>query len=281
MEGGAMRGLFTAGVIDVLMENEIFTDGAIGVSAGAAFGCNYKSRQIGRVLRYNKRFCKDPRFCSVRSLIRTGDLYGAEFCYRDIPFVLDLFDVKTYASTPEPFYVVVTDCDTGKPVYHAINEGSLEDLDWMRASASMPVASKPVEIRGGRYLDGGISDSVPLEQFEKMGYEKNIVILTQPDSYVKHKAKAAGLIGFLVRKYPAIAEALRTRPERYNAQIEYIRQREKAGAAFVIRPDGPLNIGSVCHDPDELQRVYDHGRAVTERSMRALREFLEKEPSDT
>ena len=142
MEGGAMRGMFTAGVIDILMENNIEFDGAIGVSAGASFGCNFKSRQIGRVIRYNKRFCRDKRYCSLSSLIKTGDLYGAEFCYRTLPDELDLFDVKTYSANPMPFYVVVTECDSGRPVYRAINKGDHEDLDWMRASASMPVVSE-------------------------------------------------------------------------------------------------------------------------------------------
>ncbi len=277
MEGGAMRGMFTAGAIDILMENEIFLDGSIGVSAGASFGCNYKSRQIGRVIRYNKRFCREPKFCSIRSLLKTGDLYGAEFCYRTLPDELDIFDVETYSSTPDPFYVVCTDCDTGEAVYHAINEGSHYDLDWMRASASMPLASRPVEIDGRRYLDGGIADSIPLKYFESIGYEKNVVILTQPDTYKKETSKSAGLINFLIRKYPAIVELLKKRPACYNEQVQYVREREAAGAAFVVRPSEPLNIGSVCHDPDELQRVYDIGRATMTEELEKLKSFLKSE----
>lgn len=275
MEGGAMRGMFTAGVIDILMEKGIGFDGAIGVSAGATFGCNFKSHQIGRAIRYNRRFCRDWRYCSFRSLIRTGDLYGAEFCYRTLPDELDLFDTETYSADPMPFYVVCTDCESGRPVYHAINKGDHEDLDWMRASASMPVVSRPVELEGRKYLDGGVSDSIPLEAFEKMGYARNVVILTQPDSYRKEKGKMAGLIGLMVKKYPGIAKALETRPDRYNAQVQYIREREAAGAAFVIRPDAPLNIGSVCHDPDELMRVYRIGRKKMTGLLEDLKAFLQ------
>ena len=146
MEGGAMRGMFTCGVIDVFMEQEIIFDGAAGISAGATFGCNYKSRQIGRALRYNKKYSRDPRYCSIRSLLKTGDLYGAEFCYRELPNVLDPFDREAFSRNPMEFYVAATDVNTGKAVFHRCVDGGDTDIEWMRASASMPVASKPVTI---------------------------------------------------------------------------------------------------------------------------------------
>ena len=174
MEGGAMRGMFTAGVMDVLMENKIRFDGGVGVSAGAAFGCNYKSNQIGRVIRYNKKYCRDPRYCSIRSLIKTGDLYGAEFCYATISYELDVFDNKAYFENPMEFHVVCTDVETGKPVYRNCITGLDEDLTWIRASASMPIASKVVETTDYKLLDGGISDSIPLKYFEDLGLEYNV-----------------------------------------------------------------------------------------------------------
>ena len=193
LEGGAMRGLFSAGVIDVFMENGIEFDAAIGVSAGAAFGCNYKSRQPGRVIRYNKRFAKDPRFCSLRSLIKTGDLFGAEFCYHTIPDKLDLFDTQAYIDNPMDFYVVVTDIETGKAVYINSEEAGEDALECFRASASMPVVSKPVEIKGKKYLDGGIADSVPIQYFESIGSDRNVIILTQPIGYVKKPSSISGV----------------------------------------------------------------------------------------
>ena len=162
LEGGALRGLFTAGVLDVFMSNGIAFDGAIGVSAGACFGCNFKSGQIGRVIRYNRRFAKDPRYCSWSSLIRTGDLFNADFCYRELPMALDVFDAAAYAANPMAFYVVVTDCATGKPVYRRLDTADREAFEWIRASASMPLVSRPVRIGAGEYLDGGLSDGIPL-----------------------------------------------------------------------------------------------------------------------
>lgn len=274
MEGGAMRGMFTAGVMDVMMEHGITFDGAIGVSAGASFGCNYKSRQIGRVIRYNIRFCHDWRYCSLRSLLRYGDLYGGRFCYHELPFRLDPFDVKRYRENPMDFYVVATDCESGDPAYRLCNDGTGEDLRWMQASASMPLVSTPLVIEGKRYLDGGISDSIPLKAFQQMGYEKNVVILTQPLDYVKQPQGKMGLLKWVLRRYPNALQDLKIRHETYNAQTAYVREEEKKGNVFVLRPDGPLHIGAVCHDADTLMRVYLEGRKVADRNISAVEQFL-------
>ena len=203
LEGGAMRGMFTAGVLDVLMEAGVAVDGAVGVSAGAAFGCNYKSRQIGRAIRYNMTYCRDPRYCSLRSLVRTGDLYGVDFCYRVIPMELDPFDVETFARNPMPFYAVCTDLRTGKPVYHLLQNGGEEDMAWIRASASMPTRDLVlVRVDSHELLDGGIADSIPLRFFESIGYERNIVVLTQPQGFIMEKNRYLPLLRVALRKYP-------------------------------------------------------------------------------
>ena len=194
LEGGAMRGMFTAGVLDILMEHNIDVDGVIGVSAGATFGCNYKSKQIGRTIRYNMKYCNDPRYCSFRSLLKTGDLYGAEFCYHTLPEQLDLFDNETYEASPMEFYMVTTDVNTGEPVYYKCDKFDHEGLEWVRASASMPLVSRIVEVGGRQMLDGGISDSIPLQYFQSIGYNKNLVILTQPRDYVKKEKLPIGRI---------------------------------------------------------------------------------------
>lgn len=274
LEGGAMRGLFTAGVIDVLMENDIYTDGAIGVSAGAAFGCNYKSRQIGRAFRYNLRFCKDPRYCSLRSLIKTGDLYGGDFCYRVLPEELDLFDVKTYEASELEFYYVCTDVNTGEPVYYRSTDGKTKDLQWMRASASMPIVSNIIKVDGHELLDGGIADPVPLKYFQSIGYEKNIVVLTRPRNYEKHRPKLQFVINAALRKYPKLAEAMRRRPFVYNQTLKYIRNEEHKGNAFVIAPPSPLPIGKVEHDPDRIKVVYNIGRKTALDNLDKIKEFL-------
>lgn len=274
LEGGAMRGLFSAGVIDVFMENGIEFDAAIGVSAGAAFGCNYKSRQIGRVIRYNKRFAKDKRFCSIRSLIKTGDLFGAEFCYHTIPDELDLFDTEAYLANPMEFYVVVTDVETGKAVYINSDEEGDDSLECFRASASMPLVSRPVEIKGKKYLDGGIADSVPIQYFESIGYTKNVIILTQPADFVKKPSSAAKLMKYALKEYPKVAETMADRHNEYNGTLKYIAEKEKSGDALVIRPEAPLDIGRVEHNPDKMQKVYDLGRAAGEKYLDAVKNFI-------
>ena len=274
LEGGAMRGMFTAGVLDILMENKITFDGAIGVSAGAVFGCNLKSGQIGRAIRYNLHFSGDWRYCSMRSLLKTGDIFGADFCYRELPFALDIFDTDAIRRNPMDFYVVATDVETGKAGYRRITTGEGADMLWFRASASMPLVSRPVRIRDRYFLDGGIADPIPLHAFEMLGYPKNVAVLTQPDSYRKQKIKNLPVIKAALRKYPAFIAKIEDRHFRYNAQTEYVRQREAEGAVFAIRPDYPLQIGSTERDPRELLRVYLHGREVMRRELPGLLNFI-------
>ena len=269
-----MRGLFTAGVIDVMMEEGIDYDGTIGVSSGAAFGCNYKSRQPGRVIRYNIRFATEPRFCSLRSWILTGDLYGAEFCYHTMPNDLDYWDVETFRRNPQEFWIVCTDVMTGKPVYYQCKTGDETELDLIRASASMPVFSRPVEYQGRRFLDGGISDSIPLRFFQKKGYDRNVVILTQPDGYFKRASKLAPALELVLRKYPAVARRLRQRYKVYNRQLAYVLDQEQRGNTFVIRPPHKLEIGKIEHDPNKMRQVYETGRQTAEACMKELKRFL-------
>lgn len=274
MEGGAMRGMFTAGVIDIWMENGIDFDGAIGISAGAVFGCNIKSRQIGRVIRYNKRFCRNPKYCSLKSWIKTGDLYGADFCYREIPDKLDPFDVETYRKNPMKFYVGATDVDTGKPVYFRCDTGDAEDIKKMQASASMPIVSRTVNIEGHRLLDGGMVDPIPLKFMQRKGYDRNVVLLTQPKGYRKKKSKGAGILHFLTRKYPALAHDMDIRFEIYNRQLDEVERQEKEGSILAIRPPKALDIGKTEKNPKELERVYQIGRQEGQKTLDQVREFL-------
>lgn len=277
MEGGAMRGMFTAGVMDVFLENGIRFDGASGISAGAAFGCNYKSGQAGRVIRYNKRFSKDPRFCSLRSLIKTGDIYGAEFCYYTLPEQLDLFDREAFERDPMEFYVGATNVRTGHIEYHLCRDGGRTDIEWMRASASMPVVSKPVTIDGESYLDGGMSDPVPYRIMEEKGYDRNVIVLTRPLGYVKKKSRMLPAMKLFLRRYPAVYKDMETRHEVYNRQMEEIREREQKGDSLVIRPPKPLAIGHVEKDPGELERVYQTGRNEAYERLDEVRLFLKQQ----
>ena len=276
LEGGAMRGLFSAGVLDVMMENGIEFDAVMGVSAGAVFGCNFKSGQIGRSIRYNMRFCDDPRYCSFESLRKTGDLYNVQFCYDEIPNKLDPFDKEAYQANPMPFYAVCTNIETGKAIHKRLDNGDAKDMEYFRASASMPVVSRIVEVDGYKLLDGGITDSIPLASMERRGYKRNVVVLTQPLGFVKKKSKMIPLIRLTMHQYPNVIRAMEVRHIRYNKQTAYVREQELAGNAFVIRPPYDLGISRTEDDPAELHRVYELGRKEMEERLPELREFLEK-----
>ena len=275
MEGGAMRGMFTCGVLDVLMEEGFSFDGAVGVSAGATFGCNLKSHQIGRAFRYNKKYCSDKRYHSFRSLVFTGDIYNVPFCYDELPHKLDVWDEKAFEVNPMEFYCVATDVESGKPVYHKCTDGGKEDLKWIQASASMPLVSRIVRIDGGSYLDGGTSDSIPLKFMESKGYDRILVVETQPVDYVKGQQKFMPLVKAVYKKYPAMIECMDKRHLMYNEEKRYIRDKERLGEVMVIRPEEPLNINPIEKDPKEIERVYELGRKAGKEKGEKLRIFFE------
>ena len=274
LEGGAMRGMFSCGILDVLMENGVTFDGCAGISAGAVFGCNFKSGQIGRPIRYNKKYCADPRYMSLRSLVTTGDLYGVQFCYHELPDKLDVFDRKAFSENPMAFYVGATDVDTGKAVYHLCKDGGAEDIEWMRASASMPMVSRVVKIGDYRLLDGGIVEPVPYDFMRREGYGRNVVILTQPREYRKKKSAMLPLMRLTMKKYPKVVEAMALRHERYNAMTDRIAEDEKQGKVLVLRPPEALGISRTEKDPEELERVYQMGRRIALQRLDEVRAYL-------
>jgi len=276
LEGGAMRGMFTCGVMDVLMEHGIEFDGAIGVSAGAAFGVNYKSKQIGRAIRYNTRFCADKRYGGLHSLLTTGNIYNTDFCYNEVPLKHDLFDFDSYESNPMEFYVVATNVETGKAEYHRYEGKEDHCFDWIRASASMPVVSQMVEIDGHKYLDGALADSIPLRYFESLGYGRNVVILTRPKSYTMKQNQMLPIIRAKYRKYPKLVVAIENRHRVYNETLAYISQMERAGKLLVIRPEEALPVSRVEKDPDKLRQAYAIGRDAAEAQIERIKQYLSK-----
>ncbi|MBQ2603520.1 MAG: patatin family protein [Acutalibacteraceae bacterium] len=280
LEGGAMRATYTIGVLDVLMENNIKFDGIIGVSAGAVHGANYVSNQPGRGIRYYKKYASDKRFMSFSTLIKTGDIVGRDFCYYDIPWKLDIFDNDTFKSSPTEFYAVVCNVETGKSEYIRITD--LKDpiqMEYLRASASMPLVSKMVEADGKKLLDGGMTDSIPLKAFQKMGYEKNVVVATRTDSYVKMEETPA-LSAIVYRKYPNFLQAIKERPKMYNDEKDYILSEEKKGNIFFIRPHEELKISRTDTSPEHLEAVYQIGRADAERIIDKLKDFLKDDKNE-
>lgn len=274
LEGGGFRGIYTAGVLDVFMENNLSFDGLIGVSAGAAHGCSFLSNQKGRSINYYTKYCNDWRFMSIKSFLKTGDIVGVDFSYHELPEKLVPYDYEAFKQCKTPFYVVVTDVESGKPEYIRIND-MLADIDYIRASASLPYFSRIVEINGKKYLDGGCADGIPIMAFREMGFEKNVIVLTRHDGYVK-KQEHGVLAKLIYRKYPEFAKTLLELQVRYNRTLEYIRELERKGSVFVIRPSIPLTIGRMEHDPEKVRAVYNIGAADAKREIQRLTEWLNK-----
>jgi predicted patatin/cPLA2 family phospholipase len=258
-----------------MMEHDIWPDGLIGVSAGAAFGCNYKSKQVGRAIRYNTKYARDSRYSGLKSWLTSGNYYNAEFGYHTMPKELDVFDDDAFNKNPMAFYVVCTDVLTGSPVYQLLSEATEETYDWIRASASMPLASKVVELQGRKLLDGGVADSIPLEYFESIGYHRNVVILTQPAGYQKEHNKLMALMRLSLRHYPKMIEAMDKRHLMYNRQLQYVAQAEQEGRCLVIRPEDKIPIGHISHDASQMRLVYEQGRRVGEKYLDRIKAFYE------
>jgi len=275
LEGGGMRGAFTAGVLDFFMEKQIWLPDMYGVSAGACQACHYASNQRGRGLRVWTDYIRDKRYCSLYSLITTGDLFGAEMSYNLIPNHYDLYDYDEFDRRKSNFYAVVTNLNTGKAEYLRI-EDMRKDLQTVRASCSLPLVSNIVRINGNPYLDGGMADSVPLRKSIEDGHEKNVVILTQAAGYRKSPDKAFRLIAMKYRKYPEFVKASARRYEIYNETMDFILEEEAAGRAFVIRPDKKPDIGRVEKNAGKIRDLHGKGYQAAGREYERLMKFLKE-----
>ena len=275
LEGGGMRGIFTAGVVDVLMEKGVYGfDTVWGVSAGAINAASYLAHQQGRYMRETLAFRDDDRFMSIKSFAKTGDLTGGDFLYHTIQDELDPFDYETFAQRRSRYMVVATNVVFGTPEYFEV-KSLPEDVDKVRASASLPVISRIVEIDGGRYLDGGTSDSVPVERALEEGAEKLVVVLTQHREYEKKGGyELQTLADARYSDFPYYLEALRSRAERYNEQRERIWELEREGKAVVIAPPEPVPFGSTSGFTGEnLLKLYLQGRTQAAEALDAIRSF--------
>lgn len=272
LEGGGMRGIYTAGVLDVFMENNILFDSVIGVSAGATHGCSYVAGQKGRNIRYMKKYCRDQRFMSLWNLLLTGDFVGAKFCYHVLPEKLDIFDYEAFKKSDMEFYVVCCNVETGEAEYIRVTDMK-DEIDLLRASASLPYLSRMVPFKGQKYLDGGCADSIPVKGCKALGIEKTVVVLTQDETYVKQPENAK-MAKFFYRKYPNFVKAMLTRHEKYNQTIKDIKEMEKTGEIFVIRPSEKLKIGRMEQNVDEIQKIYEIGRKDAENRLEAMKEWL-------
>ncbi|EFL81004.1 patatin-like phospholipase family protein [Actinobacillus pleuropneumoniae] len=275
LEGGAMRGMFTAGVLDVFLDENIHIDGAVTVSAGALFGINYPAKQRGRVLRYNLKYLNDKRYMGLHSLLTTGNIVNRDFAFYELPFTLDPFDQETFAQSQFDFWVTLTNVESGEAEYVKIRD-AFTQMEALRATSAMPMVSKMVEIDGKKYLDGGIADSIPLQKCIELGYDKIIVILTRPLDYRK-KPSSTALFKWFYRKYPKLIERWQNRYAEYNQAVEQVIKLQEQQKIFVIRPSQTLAISRLEKDPNKVKAMYDLGVNDAMQLMPSLKRFLSEE----
>ena len=275
LEGGGMRALFTAGVLDALLDvKELDIDGIVGVSAGALFGANYVSGQKERAIRYNKKYARDKRYMGLHSWITTGNAVNKEFAFYEIPFKLDIFDQEKFKQSKIDFYVVMTNVENGQAEYVLI-EDVFEQMEYLRATSALPFASKIIEINGKKYLDGGISDSIPIDYCQSLGYDKIILVLTRPENSYKED-KLNFLYKLVYRKYPNLVERLINMGKDYEVVLKKIKDLENENKIFVIRPPEVLKIGRLEKNEYKIQNVYDIGLNTGIKEIDNLLNYLNK-----
>ena len=276
VEGGGMRGVYSSGVLDFFIEKDLFFENNYGVSAGACHLCSYLAKQYKRAFRVNVDYLNDKRYCSVHSLLKTGNLFGAEMLYDIIPNELDLFDYDTYNKNESNFYVVITDINTGKPEYVKIGDLK-KDIIYVRASSSLPLLAKNVKINDKEYLDGGISDSIPIKKSIADGNKKNVVILTRDSTYRKGKNSLMPIIKLKYKKYPNFVKSMADRYIVYNEILDFIKELENNGDVFVIRPKKPVNIGRTEKNREKLEALYNDGYNDAKDCYEELLKYLGQE----
>lgn len=260
LEGGGHRGIYTAGVLDTFAENKISFDGIMGVSAGCVHGASFLSGQIGRSIRYTTKYCDNSNYMGIGSLITTGNFFNEKFCYYDLPETLDPFDNDSFDKNQTKFFAVCTDVKTGSAIYHECETLKGEKIKWLQASASMPLVSKIIKIEDNLLLDGGIADSIPIKKMQELGFEKNIVILTQEAGYRKNPNSLLPIIKLVYKKYPKLIEAIENRHIIYNQQLEFLEEQEKLGNVIIIRPSEKPTASRTEKDKEKILETYNLGK---------------------
>ncbi|MBO4349360.1 MAG: patatin family protein [Proteobacteria bacterium] len=278
VEGGGLRGIYAAGVLDVMIERGLTYDGIVGVSAGAVHATSFMANQPGRGVRFYLTFSKDPHFMGLRSWLSTGNFINEKFCYEDLPSRLAPLDYDSYEASAQKtsFYITCSDVESGKPYYHLSKSLRGKEMDALRASASLPVISKMVEFEGHKLLDGGALDSIPVEFLRQQGYRRTVVVLTQMAGYVKKPEKMT-LVKLMYKRYPEFVHAMETRHERYNATLRQVEELEKTGEIFVFRPSRKVNIKRLERNAATILEMYELGRHDANERLADLKAFLNPE----
>lgn len=273
LEGGGMRGVYTAGVLDFFLDHDLEFSSCYGVSAGSVNACSYLSKQRGRAFSVDVDYLEDKRYASFNNLLKTGNFFGTEMCYETIPNKLNPFDYDTFKEYKGDFYAVITDCECGHPEYIKITDLA-KQIDYIRASCSLPLMAEIVEINGKKYLDGGITDSIPIRKSVKDGNMKNVVILTRDVSYRKAPTELLSVIRVKYKKYPNMIKAIENRYKMYNMTLDYIKNQEEKGNVFVIRPSKPVTIGRLEKNKKKLTSLYKAGYRDAKAKYEDLKNFL-------
>ena len=276
LEGGGMKGIFTAGVLDFLLDKKILFSSVYGVSAGACHMTSYIAGQRGRAFDISVDYLDTRWYCGIPSLVTTGNLFNTDVAYSLIPNDLNPFDNEAYEKYEGSAYAVVTDVETGKADYLRIKSCRGKNMDRIRASASLPLVARMVEIDGRKYLDGGLSDAIPLERSIMSGNDKNLVVLTKEVGYVRTPIPSAELAMLKVRYagYPNVWKLMRNRDIRYNRQLQHVLDMEKEGKAFVLRPQHKSNTKRIDKNPDHLKELYYEGYAEAKKNYDKLMAYL-------
>lgn len=273
LEGGGMRGVYTAGVLDFFIDNNLYFSDIYGVSAGACHMCSYISQQKERAYRVNVDYLQDKNYCSMYSLLTTGDLFGAEMCYDKIPNELDPYDYEAFGRYKGNAYAVVTNIETGKAEYIRM-EDMHKDIIAIQASASLPLVSKNVYINGVPYLDGGVADAIPIMKSLQDGNKKNVVIMTKEVGYRRKPSSNMTAIRLRYRKYPELVKDMERRHIVYNKTLDFLEEHEKKGHIFVIRPKEDCGVGRIEKDKDKLRTLYQMGYDDAKASFEDLKKYL-------
>jgi predicted patatin/cPLA2 family phospholipase len=277
LEGGGFRGIFTAGILEVFLEKQLFFETVYGVSAGAAYGASYLSKQAGRNIAVNE-YIGDKRYCSLNNLFRERSLFSWNFIYEEIPQHIIPFDYTALKESESKFYVGTSNCLTGEPEFFLLNEMDKNDFKTvLTASSSIPLIAPIVSFKGKLLLDGGLTDSFPYEYALNNGHKRAVVILTQPKEYLKGSLKAASLFKWYYRKQPKVYELLRCRAERYNDSIRKLEKLEKDGTVYVIRPDEKLRVSRLENKPHKTALVYNSAITLARNRFAELQKWLENE----
>ncbi|BCB04369.1 patatin-like phospholipase family protein [Bacillus sp. KH172YL63] len=276
LEGGGMRGIYTAGALEYFLEKGVEFPYVIGVSAGACNAASYLSKQHGRNKKVNVDFIRDPKYLSWRNYWKTGELFGMDYVFDEIPNKLVPYDYQAFHTNSTEFVVGVTDCETGQPVYYARSDYGEDLLTIIRASSSLPFVAPVVEFASRHLLDGGISDPIPVGKAEQDGYGKNVVILTRNRGYYKKPSKFSFLLNRKYPQFPELQKTMMNRYIKYNQTIDELEEKERNGDVIIIQPQTPLKVGRIERNPQKLDELYWQGYRDAEAKMNEILNWSKK-----